>query len=354
MVLLIHMKIIHKDLKHGEVKIKIDEAQDLWCLSSIIDAGDFVSGMTERKIKLGGSEDKSKISKRIVFLKILVEKVEHEDSLRISGKIVEAPEDIPKGDYHTFDLSDGTVVTLEKKVWTKYSLKKLEEAVNTQIVNILIVAFDREEAIFAVLKSQGYEVLLDLKGDVSKKDMEEKKTNFYQEIYSQILAYNQKYLFDNIVIASPAFWKEYLLKEIKDDNMRKKVVLATCSSIDDGTINEILKRQELKTILDKDKATREFKLVEEVLGKITKDEAVYGLREVNEKAEAGNVSQLIISEALIHRMKKENKYTILENIMTAVEAMNAEVKLISSEDAMKKLDGITGIAVILRYKENYS
>jgi protein pelota len=348
------MKILHKDLKHGEIKIKIDEAQDLWCLSSIIDPGDFISGMTERKIKLGGSEDKSKISKRIVFLKILVEKIEHETSLRVSGKIVEAPDDIPKGDYHTFDLSDGVVITLEKEIWTKYSLKKLDEAVNTQIVNILIVAFDREEAIFAVLKSQGYEVLLDLKGDVSKKDMEEKKTNFYQEIYNQILAYNQKYLFDNIVVASPAFWKEYLLKEIKDDSLRKKIVLATCSSIDDGTINEILKRQELKTVLDKDKATRELKLVEELLGKISKDEAVYGLREVSEKIESGNVAKLIISEAFIHRMKKENKYDIIENIMNVVESMSSEVKLVSSEEAMKKLDGITGIAALLRYKEIYT
>ena len=348
------MKILNKDLKHGEIKIKVDEASDLWCLSSIIDTGDFISGMTERKIKLGGSEDKSKIIKRIVHLKIQVEKIEHESSLRLSGKIVEAPDDIPKGDYHTFDLSDGTVITLEKKLWTKYSLKKLEEAVNNQIVNILIVAFDREEAIFAVLKSQGYEVLLDLRGDVSKKDMEEKKTNFYQEIYTQILAYNQKYLFDNIVIASPAFWKEYLLKEVKDDTLRKKIVLATCSSVDDGTINEILKRSELKTILDKDRATRELKLVEELLGKITKDDAVYGLNEVNIKVGSGNVLKLLISEGFIHKMKKENNYDVVENIMSVVEAMNSEVKLISSEDAMKKLDGLSGIAAILRWKENYT
>ena len=66
------MKIIHKDLKHGTIKVKVDSSQDIWALSTIIEAGDFVSGMTERKIKLGGTDDKSKISKRIVFLKILV------------------------------------------------------------------------------------------------------------------------------------------------------------------------------------------------------------------------------------------------------------------------------------------
>lgn len=347
------MKIIHQDLKHGIVKVKIDGTQDLWCLSSIIESGDVVSGMTERKIKLGGSEDKSKISKRIVFLKILVEKIDYEHTLRVSGKIIEAPDDIPKGDYHTFDVNDGTVISIEKEHWTKYSLKKLDEAINTKLSNILILAFDREEAIFAVLKSQGYEVLPSMKGDVSKKDMEEKKTNFYQEIYKQLLDYDQKYLFDNIIVASPAFWKEYLLKEIKDDSLRKKIVLATCSSIDDGTITEILKRPELKTVLDKDKATRELKLIEELLGQISKDNATYGLREVNEKIASGNVSTLIVSESLILRMRHEKKYDMLEETMTAAEALNAEVKIISGEEAMKKLDGLTGIAALLRYKENY-
>jgi len=349
------MKIIHQDLKHGEIKIKVDSAQDVWCLSTIIEPGDFVSGMTERKIKLGGSEDKSKISKRIVHLKIAVEKLDHDHTLRVSGKIVEAPDDIPKGDYHTFDLSDGTVITIEKEYWTKYVLKKLDEAVNTKIENILIVAFDREEAIFALLKSQGYEILPSMKGDVSKKDdMGERKTNFYQEIYKQLLDYNQKYGFDNIIVASPAFWKEYLLKEIKDEALRKKIVLATCSSIDDGTINEILRRPELKTVLDKDKSTRELKLIEELLGQISKDNAVYGVREVNEKIASGNVATLLVSENLILRMRREKKYNMLEETMTAAESLSAEIKIISSEEAMKKLDGLTGIAALLRYKENYT
>jgi stalled ribosome rescue protein Dom34 len=193
-----------------------------------------------------------------------------------------------------------------------------------------------------------------MKGDVSKKDMEEKKTNFYQEIYKQLLDYDQKYSFDNIVVASPAFWKEYLLKEVKDDSLRKKMVLATCSSVDEGSIIEILKRPELKTVLDKDKATRELKLIEELLKQISKDNATYGLREVNEKISAGNVSTLLVSETLILRMRRDKRYDILEDIMTAAEALNAEVRIISSDEAMKELDGLTGIAVLLRYKENYS
>jgi len=348
------MKIIHKDLKKGELKIKVDSSQDLWYLSNIIEQDDRVSGMTERKVKLGGTEEKSKISRRNVFLKIVVEKVEYDTTLRVSGKIVEAPEDIPRGDYHTFDITDQTIITIEKNQWTKYSLKKLDEAVTNQLVNILVVAFDREQAIFAILKSQGYEKLPELNGDVSKKDQEEKKTNFYQEIYKQIIEYNNRYLFDNIVIASPAFWKEYLLKEIKDDPIKKKIVLATCSSIDDGTLNEIMKRPELKTVLEKDKASKEMKLIEELLGSISKDNAVYGMREVNEKMQSGNISTLLVSENLILRMKQEKKYDLIDEMMTNAEALSADVKIISSEEAMKKLDGLTGIAALFKWKENYS
>ena len=346
--------MIFKDLKHGLIKVKVDGSQDMWALSTLIEVGDSVSGMTERKIKLGGSDEKSKISKRIVHLKILVEKIDYDTSLRVSGKIIEAPDDIPKGDYHTFDISEGVVITIEKESWSRYSLKKLDDAINVKLANILIVAFDREEAIFAVLKNQGYEILPSLKGDVSKKDMEEKKSNFYQEIYKQLLDYDQKYLFDNIVVASPAFWKEYLLKEIKDDNLRKKIVLATCSSVDEGSINEILKRPELKTVLAKDNAARELKLIEELLEQISKDNAAYGLREVDAKIIIGNVSTLLVSENLILRMRHEKRYDILESLMTSAESLNAEIRIISSEEAMKKLDGLTGIAVLLRYKENYS
>ncbi|HYD03260.1 MAG TPA: mRNA surveillance protein pelota [Alphaproteobacteria bacterium] len=348
------MKIVHKDLKHGEIKVYVDNVQDLWQLSNIVEEGDFVSGTTERKIKLGGTDEKAKIIKRIVFLKIVVEKIEHDHTLRLSGKIIDAPDDIPRGDYHTFDVNIGVTITIEKENWTKYSLKKLDESVNTQMTEVLIVAFDREEAIFAVLKRQGYEVLLHLKGDVSKKDVEEKKTNFYAEIYKQLLDYDQKYYFENIVVASPAFWKEYLIKEIKNDALKKKIVLATCSSVDESSINEIIKRPELKTVLDKNKATSELKILEEVLGKINKNEAVYGLRDVNEKIASGNVNQVLVSENLILRMRTDKKYALIEEAMTNAENAGGELKIISSDEAMKKLDGITGIAAILRWKEDYS
>ena len=60
------MKIIHKDLKKGIIKIKAQNLDDLWYLSHIIDKGDLISGKTERKIQLG--TEKSRQVKKLIFV----------------------------------------------------------------------------------------------------------------------------------------------------------------------------------------------------------------------------------------------------------------------------------------------
>ena len=46
------MDIIKKDFKKGTVKLKINNLEDIWYLSHLIDAGDFVKGKATRKIKI--------------------------------------------------------------------------------------------------------------------------------------------------------------------------------------------------------------------------------------------------------------------------------------------------------------
>ena len=46
------MKQIHVNLKKGEMKLKIENMDDIWCLSHIIEPEDLVRGKTVRKIKI--------------------------------------------------------------------------------------------------------------------------------------------------------------------------------------------------------------------------------------------------------------------------------------------------------------
>ena len=136
-----------------------------------------------------------------------------------------------------------------------------------------------------------------------------------------------------------------------DDVLKKKMTLATCSSIDGSTINEIMKRPELKTVLEKDKGSRESRLVEELLENIRKDNAAYGIEQVREKIDAGNISMLLVTENLIRKYKEQKKYLEIDRLMNDAETINADVRIISSDDASKQLDGLSGVAALLRYKD---
>ena len=353
------MKKIYSNLKKGEIKLEITNNDDLWCLSQVIDDGDLVKGVTVRKIKIGGGEEGgSETIKKTVFIMLKVEKAEfhsYQNSLRISGKVLEAPEDIPKGSYHTFNVEQDSIITIIKERWLKYQLDRLQEAIEDPS-KALICVFDREEAYFALLKKYKYEILLELKGTVQKKDDPSKVTsNFYAQIISYLKEYSERYELNIIILASPAFWKEYLLEELKDEDLKKKIILATCSSATINAVEEVIKRDEVKQILKKDRMAKETRIVEELFKEIAKDNlAVYGFEEVEQAVEVGAVKILLIADSTILKYRQEEKYYSLEKVMKKTEQTGAEVIIISAEhEAGKRLMGLGGIAGLLRYKLSY-
>lgn len=353
------MKLISKDFKKGEVKIEVTSLDDLWFLSHIIDNGDSVSGKTERKLKLGEGTDRNiKVVKKQFYLKINVEKVEfhrYTNSLRVSGKITEGPEDVAKGSYHTFDLEEGTIISIHKEEWLKFQIEKLNEASQDKTEKILIVALDREAVTYALLTQSGFKLLSEIEGEVEKKGYEKTEgKDFYTEIAQQIKEYSGRFNTEYIIIASPAFWKEDLMNIInkKFPELKSKITLATCNTIGNSGIEEILKRDELKTVLKMDRTTKETIYVEELFTEISKqDKAAYGILEVKEANEARAIKSLLVTDELIHKMREEDTFEELDQIMKDVDKSDGDVHIISTEhDAGKKLDGLGGIGAVLRYK----
>ena len=352
------MKQIHTNLKQGIVKLSPENMDDLWVLNQLVEPGDLLKGKTFRKIKKTESTERAKkVVKKPVFMKIDVEKTElGSDVLRISGKILEGPDDVPKGSYHTFNVEPQGIITLQKEKWLKFQLDKLKEACTAKVPKILIVAFDREEAYFAKMKKYGYTLLTKLQGSVQKKAVEEKaREGFYADIIKQIQDYDKRYGLEKIIVASPAFFKEDLMKVLKDDKLKKKMIVATCSSVGENAINEVLKRDETKSALAEERYAEELKIVEKLLAEISKDDkAAYGMKETEEAVNAGAVKTLLVTDKLITKLREKEKYGKLESMMKLVDSMKGEIKIISSEhDGGKKLDGLGGIAAILRYKMNY-
>ncbi len=348
------MQIIKKNLRQGEVTVKVNNPEDLWFLSQVINVDDSIKGKTERKIKIGKEDDrKQSVTRKTVFLEIKAEKIEfhkYSENLRISGIILQGPDDVPRGSHHTFNIEEGKVVTIKKEEWLGYQLEKIKEATQKLKTKILIVLMDREEALFALLKHQGYEALAKLKGEVAKKNVETgSKKNFYSEIITKLKEYDKRLEPRNIIIASPSFWKEYLMKEMPDE-LKEKITLSTCSDIKETAIQEVLQRPELFKVLESDRAAKELGMVEDLLKAISKDEACYGLKECKEKVEIGAVKELLVSYEFIHKTREQNKHKEVESMMKLAEKMKAKVHILSTEEAEKKLVGLGGIAGILRWK----
>ncbi|MEM4247522.1 MAG: mRNA surveillance protein pelota, partial [Candidatus Woesearchaeota archaeon] len=319
--------------------------------NSIIDKGDVIKGKTLRKIKV---TEEASAERKKVFLAVQVEKVEYAATeLRVSGKVTEGPEDIPHGSYHTFSVEVGSIISIIKQEWLRYQLDYLKEATTLKPPKIVLCVFDREEALFAKLSRDGYELLTTIKGKVAKKAVQEKvKETFYSEIIKQLEEYDRRFGLDKIIVASPAFWREELYKVLGSNQLKNKIIQATCSGVDETAIAEVLKRKETQEALRQERISREMSVVEDLFAAIAKaGNAAYGMIETKQAAEAGAVSNLLVTDQLVKSLREENRFSELDSIMKTVERTKGKVWIISAEhEGGKRLQGLGGIGAILRYK----
>ncbi|MCF7861396.1 mRNA surveillance protein pelota [Candidatus Woesearchaeota archaeon] len=347
------MKILLKNLKAGIIKIKVENLDDLWYLSQTIEKGDRIKGLTIRKIKMGGEEDRKRaIVTKKVKLEIATEKVEFIDGLRALGKITAGPDDVTHGSYHTFNIEPGSEIQIIKR-WPLYQLKRLDEAVKAKGSIILIVAMDREHATIALLERSGVRILTQFSGNVHKKgdpDDNVSGEGFYSQLGNILKEYIERYNASKAVVGSPAFFKEDFAKKI-DPEIKKKIILATCHDSGKNGVQEILRRPELKKALEDDRVSQEMALVEQLLENISKGKlSGYGIVEVEKHINSGAAQSVIVTEGLIKKMRKDNTYQRLDYMLKNAESIKAEVHIISSEhDGGNKLDGLGGIGAILRY-----
>ncbi len=354
------MRIIYQNLKNGEVKVLAENLDDLWYLSQLVESGDFVSGKSFRKVKSGGEGDRGSVVKKPVFVKLEVEKVELADgSLRVSGVVREGSEDVPHGSYHTIDVTTGVTVAIFKDSWPKYQLDKLKESAGDGAGDVLICVLERDNASFALLKRSGYKMLSDVEGEVERKDekVSVKGDGFFSEVARLLDDYAKRLSVNHIIVASPAFWKDDLMKVVKKkySGIASKVTLATCSDTGKSGVDEVLKRDEVRTVLQEDRTSREINLVEELLAGIAKDNlSVYGFDEVASAVEAKAVAKLLVTDGLIHELRSDNDFKRLDSLMHAVDRAGGEVHIIAvGNEGGKKLKGIGGIGAVLRYKLKY-
>ncbi|MCX8178546.1 MAG: mRNA surveillance protein pelota [Candidatus Aenigmarchaeota archaeon] len=329
--------------KMKRVKIRIENNDDLFYLKNFIEPGDYVKAMTPRSLFLEREGEMKKIGKKMMLIKILVDKVEFQTGifqLRITGKIVEAPENVQLDSFHTIDAKPGKYMTITKNEWKDYQIHRLKEA-EKKTPNIMIVAVDLDQATIALLKNNRIETISEIRNTFSFQHEEKRIPEYYAKVAEEILKFAPQ--MKNIIIAGPGFAKEHVAKIIREKNQQEysKVSLGSVSSSTITGINEAVKMGLVEKLAE-NQVTKESKIVEEFFLHLNKDDglAVLGENVFNAK-EMNAIQTLLISEEKIKDKKIESLAKSLEK----------QVQIISTlHDLGQQFDRMGGLGAILRYK----
>ena len=125
------MKILKQNFRE-EVVVKPETLEDLWNLKKIVTEGDILGAMTFRSIEVKGENEK--VPKRQMFLKIKLEKLEFDEdgqNLKLGGKIVKGPEDVPHA-YHTLIIGPNDTLGVTKERWLESEKRRSKILLNTK------------------------------------------------------------------------------------------------------------------------------------------------------------------------------------------------------------------------------
>lgn len=330
------------DLKHNIGKITPESNEDLSILKEVLTPSNLVTAKSPRSVKIRreGNLVRAKTGRREVIMKVQVEKIElKENNLRLTGKIVEAPEDVEKG-YHTIEIEPGKFLKIEK-VWKSWEVDRIKSA-ERKHEPILICILDETEADFYFLKER-YKHLFSIVSEASGKSFESKKaetkrSEYYAKILEELKKRSEKV--KKIVIAGPGFARDdlqNLMKQRSKELLEKIIVDFTYQSGNLG-LQELLKKGLIEKLTKYSRITQETNAVERLLEDINKNKAVYGMEKTREALENGLVSLLLVSNTKVREF---------EELLGIADKMKCNIIVISEHDAGEKLLGLGGIGAIL-------
>jgi len=341
------MKIIKTEFRKGFVVVKINVNDDLWYLENIIEQGDLVKSRTLRSLFVEREGRKIKAEKKPMLLKLEVEKIEFNkfvNELRLTGKIIEGPEDVQLGSYHTIEVKFGTILTIYKKEWKQYQIDKLNKA-QVRVSDVLISVVESNQSTFGLLKRTGVEIISELRNPHSIQE-EDRLPEFYKKIASEINKFSGNVV--SIVLAGPGFTKEHVQKIIQKDypDVYKKLIIDTTTSATRAGVNEILKKGTLDKVIKESEIVKESQIIQEFFIHLQKDDglSVYGLDQIKDADSAGAVKILLISD---ENIRKEE----ISQLARQVEQKKGQIEIISKTHELgEQFHRMGGLGAILRFR----
>ena len=323
------MKI--KQLKDS-VEIEIEDNYDLWVLYKILKDSKFKIGTLDfRTLKVENKERKIK-----AFIEIDAEKVTFEDGrLRVIGKITGASnEEIPLGQYHSFEIKEGMKYKI-KKEWRDWEIKLIKKTLKPK-KKILLISFDYGETVGYLLGNK-LEKIFEYNKNLPGKDdpnYSKERENYLNEVIKKIEEIRNGY---QLIVGAHSVMLDKLKEKINAN-------FVPISNTGARGIHEIIKKG-IKQIEEENRIMKETQVVEEFLKRIARDElVVYGFEQVKKAVEYGAADTILVSEDLIF------KDETIQRLIKEGEKVGAKIEIISTDhEAGEQFKGF-GIAAFLRFQ----
>jgi protein pelota len=328
---------------YGEIRLFPESIDDLWHLRHLIGPGDLVFATTFRSVDAATDKIRpEKVEKRPVRLGVRVERVEfseHGVRLRLFG-IIEHGMDV--GAHHTISVETGFEISVIRQ-WRPVDLERVERAVKASVYGVIhILTIEEGEAELFRLRQYGPESVITVTAGSGKGAETESRTAFFEMLLSHI-----RNIAGPLIIAGPGFIKDDFVKYAKSRSCPgiDRAVVVETRRIGRGAVQEVVGRGALEKLMDDLQLSREVKVMDEVLLRISQEGAVaYGMKEVREAIGYGAAEQVLIADPLLRDAP-------VMRLIEDAEAMRATIVVLSSAfEPGERLIALGGIAALLRYK----
>jgi protein pelota len=339
------MKAEYGELKdrYGEILLFPENIDDLWHLRHLIAAGDLVFATTFRSVDAATDKIRpEKLEKRPVRLGVRVERLEfseHGMRLRLTG-IIEHGADT--GAYHTINVETGFEISVIKQ-WRPVDLERVERSVKSSVFGVIhILTIEEGEAELFRLRQYGPESVMTLSAGSGKGAGTDTRTGFFEQVLLQVTGISGP-----LIVAGPGFIKDDFIRFAKNrpgTSVDRAIVIETRRT-GRGAVQEVIGRGALDKLIDDLQLSREVKMMDEVLLRISQEGAVaYGRKEVQEAIDLGAAEQVLLADTLLRDEE-------VMNLIEKAEAMRATIVVLSSAfEPGERLVALGGIAALLRYR----
>ncbi|MGD0081350.1 MAG: mRNA surveillance protein pelota [Methanoregula sp.] len=328
---------------YGEIRLLPESIDDLWHLRHLIGPGDLVFATSFRSVDAASDKLRpEKVEKRPVRLGLRVEREEfseHGVRLRLSGLIEHGAD---AGAYHTINVETGYEISVIKQ-WRPIDLERIARAVKASVHGVVhILTLEEGEAELFRLRQYGPESVMTLVAGSSKGAESGSRTALFDQLLPLIAEISGP-----LIIAGPGFVKDDFVQFTRSKNSpaAERAIVVETRRIGRGAVQDVIGNGALDRLMGDLQLSREVKMMDEVLLRISREGAVaYGRREVEEAIGYGAAEQVLVADTLL-------RDPVITRLIEKAEAMKATIVVLSSAfEPGERLAALGGIAALLRYR----